>query len=156
MWTSSQQVVDLVVRQTASKQTKLDLSIVHLAQRLAALIKRFEFLLYKLGCERTRSDRSPQQLHTCIFNSIHFRRKRVRACSGRPPNLILLHIQKKPTSRSLALNGLENFEHVFHIANDSPIIQIPHAKIQMRKIISDAQSQRMKHQREQEWAKRIS
>ena len=47
----TQQMVDLVVRQTTSKQSKLNLRIVHLSQNLTNTVERLEFLGHEVRCE---------------------------------------------------------------------------------------------------------
>src|ERR1700709_445216 len=60
---SAEQVVDLVVGQTAPEQTKLNLSVVHLLQRLAHLLERLELLLHKLKGKGPIPNGSTKQLH---------------------------------------------------------------------------------------------
>jgi len=45
----AEQVVDLVVRQAAPKETELNLGVVDLLEVLAHLLQRSKFLLHKLG-----------------------------------------------------------------------------------------------------------
>jgi hypothetical protein len=57
LWgTRAEQMVDLVVREAPTEQTKLHLGIVHIPEQLVNIIQGFEFFLHELGGEEAGSN----------------------------------------------------------------------------------------------------
>ena len=57
-WASAQQMVELIVRQTAPEKSKLDLCVVYFLQRTTNSFKRVKFLLHEAHGEGLRTNRS--------------------------------------------------------------------------------------------------
>jgi hypothetical protein len=55
-------VIDLVVGQTATKQTKLDLSIIHLTKSLANIVENFSFFFTKSVVKSREPIAAPRSL----------------------------------------------------------------------------------------------
>ena len=102
--TGAQKMVDLVVRETASEQSKLYLSVVYFPQQFVHRVQRISLILHKVCGESLRANGSSEQLHAGIVDSINISWERIRTPSARPPNLVLLHIQIQAKRRTISLD----------------------------------------------------
>ena len=139
----TEQVVDLVKGKTAPEQPQLHLGIVHLPEHLVDFLEGRELLSYEVLRERSRTDGSAKQLHTRIANPVHVGGERVRAGPAGPPDLILLHVEDQPTSRTLVQYQLENRPNIRHVPDDGAIVQVPHTEVQRWEGLLDLERQRV-------------
>jgi hypothetical protein len=154
--TGPQQMVDLVVRQAASEQSKLNLCVVHLPQSLANVFKSLELLLHKVCGEGLCANGSTEQLYPCVVDTIHFSRKGIHTRPAWPPDLVLLHVQVKTKSWTFPFKKQKHFVDIVHLTNDSPIVQVPDTKVKVGKLRFNLSSQRMEHQGKQQRTKWVA
>ena len=107
-------MIDLVVGQTDTKQTKLDLRVIHFTKGLANLVESFQFLLHKVCGEIASVDRGPEELNPSIVHPVHVSRERILHS--------LLHIQVKSQCRPVLLDQLKHLVHIPYVTDDYTII----------------------------------